>query len=197
MIPSFDYHDLCRVADGFLARYHTAATVPVPIEEIIDLHYQVNIVPVPGLQDVEETVGLSDFSTIFVDKFIYEKRLNRYRFTLAHEISHQLIHKEMFLTRPFNTVDEWKVFVTSLDPVEHKAYERQADQLAGLIFCPTDHLRRSFEAAKKQVTGSPVVASVSDETLIEAMAGSIAKEFVVASSTVEIRLKLEGWSPRD
>ena len=36
-------------AEAFLRKYHPSRTVPVPIEEILDLQLRLNIIPVPGL----------------------------------------------------------------------------------------------------------------------------------------------------
>ena len=34
--PYYSYDDLRRKADEFLAKYHSAGTIPVPIEEIVE-----------------------------------------------------------------------------------------------------------------------------------------------------------------
>jgi hypothetical protein len=58
---------------------------PPPIEEIAEIKCGLDIIPLPGLRDLLEVDGFisSDLSCITVDQFVLERRLNRYRFTLA------------------------------------------------------------------------------------------------------------------
>jgi len=85
------YDDLRNVAQAFLERAHPGGEIPVPIEEIIELRYKLDIVPTPGLKPAFDIDGFisSDLSTIYVDEFVYESYLARYRFTLAHELAQQ------------------------------------------------------------------------------------------------------------
>jgi hypothetical protein len=72
--PYHSYEDLRRQADGFLAKYHPAGTVPVPIEEIIEFQFRIDIVPTPGLHQLLETDGFvaSNLGEIWVDQFVYD-----------------------------------------------------------------------------------------------------------------------------
>ena len=78
------------VAESFLDIYSPSKTIPIQIEEIVELQLQLDLIPVPGLKDSFEKVGLdidafisSDFKSITVDEYIQEHAGNRYRFTLA------------------------------------------------------------------------------------------------------------------
>ena len=88
--PYYSYEDLRRKADEFLAEYHPAKTIPVPIEEIVEFQFRMDIVPTPGFHQLLDTDGFvtSDLREIWVDQFVYDSRPGRYRFTLAHEIGH-------------------------------------------------------------------------------------------------------------
>ena len=102
------------IAESFLDTYHSSRNLPIPIEEIIELKLQLDIIPVPGLKDCFEKIGLdidafisSDFKSITVDQHIQEHASNRYRFTLAHEIGHTLLHGYLYSQFKFTTIDEW------------------------------------------------------------------------------------------
>lgn len=43
--PYHSYEDLRRKADEFLAKYHATGTIPVPIEEIVEFQFRMDIVP--------------------------------------------------------------------------------------------------------------------------------------------------------
>ena len=64
----------------------------------------------------------------------------RYRFTLAHEISHILLHSDIYQGRRFQTVEHWLEFQDTFDPQVRDAFEWQARNLAGRILVPTTPL---------------------------------------------------------
>lgn len=49
-IPVYSYEDLRKRADDFLRTRHPSGNIPVPIEEIVEFDFGINIVPVLGLQ---------------------------------------------------------------------------------------------------------------------------------------------------
>lgn len=78
MYPSFDppilsYEDINNFAESFLKERNAENKIPVPIEEIVEFYFGIDIVPVPGLQIDYETDGFisGDLTTIFVDDYIY------------------------------------------------------------------------------------------------------------------------------
>lgn len=72
--PYYSYEDLRREADKFLGEYHPAGTIPVPIEQIVEFQFRVDIVPTPGLHQLLERDGFitSDLREIWVDQFVYD-----------------------------------------------------------------------------------------------------------------------------
>lgn len=64
--PILSYRELRRRAGDFLRTHHPAGIIPVPIEEIVEFRYRIDIIPVPGLQDVFEVDGFisSDLKAI-------------------------------------------------------------------------------------------------------------------------------------
>ena len=110
--PILSYRDLRRRAGDFLRTRHPAGTIPVPIEEIVEFRYRMDIIPVPGLQDAFEVDGFisSDLKAITVDASMQKHRPGRYRFTLAHELAHAVLHRRIFLANRFGRVEDWKRF---------------------------------------------------------------------------------------
>jgi Zn-dependent peptidase ImmA (M78 family) len=62
----------------------------------------------PGLQTNFDTAAYitSDLTEIRVDQSVYETRENRYRFSLAHELAHKILHAEVFQQLSFSTIAE-------------------------------------------------------------------------------------------
>jgi hypothetical protein len=109
-IPDRSYDELRMVAEHFLAEHHPGGTIPVPVEEIIEFRLGLNIIPMPGLRrffDIDGYVAKS-LRDISVDQYIQESRSDYYRYVLAHELSHVLIHGEIISRFDFDSIEAWK-----------------------------------------------------------------------------------------
>jgi hypothetical protein len=121
--------------------------VPVPIDVLIEKDLNIDIIPIPGLQKSFEIEGFitSDFTSIYVDDYLFDRKYYyRYRFTLAHEIGHFALHKKYFDLYAFRSMEEWRNFVTELDPRDHSKMEYQAYVFAGLLLVPPSELASIF-----------------------------------------------------
>jgi len=85
-------------AESFLEEFHPDNTLPVPIEEIAEKKLGLMILPIANLEVFCEISGTmsKDFKTILIDEKTYENQESRTRFTVAHEIGHFILHKELF-----------------------------------------------------------------------------------------------------
>jgi hypothetical protein len=147
--PYLPYEKLRAVADCFLKQYHPSGYLPVPIEKIIEFQLKLDIVPVPGLQDGFDIDAFitNDLTEIRVDSFIQQKRPARYRFSLAHEVAHLLIHKDVFKELKFSSIKEWKEAFLAIPEEEYAWIEWQAYCLGGLILVPGQPLKALFEVS--------------------------------------------------
>ncbi|MDD4788923.1 MAG: hypothetical protein PHO07_17265, partial [Pirellulales bacterium] len=89
--PYIPKDELRRRAGELLQDHNPAGTIPVPIEFIVESAFGMDIVPMPGLEAGFDTVAFltKDLREIRVDEYVYFNRLNRYRFSLAHELAHR------------------------------------------------------------------------------------------------------------
>src|SRR3989338_7703662 len=78
-------------------------------------------------------------------------RVTRYRFTLAHEIGHIYMHKELYESEPFKTTDEWKDFIRRFPKPEYDKFEWQAYAFAGLILAPSSKLETIIDLRLNEV----------------------------------------------
>jgi len=186
------------VATRFLNSYCPSRELPIDIESIIELKLQLDIIPISGLKDCFEKVGLdidafisSDFKSITVDQHVQEHASNRYRFTLAHEIGHMLLHGYLYKEFEFNTIDEWVKAIESIPLKQREMAEWQANEFAGLMLVPRSTLDREFQ---KALTESKKSFKNTAQNLIVDMAIrlSLAPIFKVSDSVVRIRLQRDG-----
>ncbi len=164
-IPIYSYEDLRKKADDFLHTYNPTGTIPVPIEEIVEFEFRINIVPVLGLQREFEIDGFisSNLKNIYVDEYVYTDRINRYRFTLAHEIGHIVLHASVFKAHQFSSIAGWKEFTYSLPDADHRWLEYQGYDLfvacvihtsthrwdSGVTPCRQDKIQRIFQPIRR------------------------------------------------
>ena len=75
------YDELRRLAEEFLEEFHEERTLPIPIEEIVEFDFEIEIVPMEGiLDDLEVDAFLtSDLKQIYVDAFVLKHRYRRFR----------------------------------------------------------------------------------------------------------------------
>jgi len=196
--PYLLYDELRRRATEFLSSYHPSGSIPVPIEEIIEFTFGIDIIPVPDLQTTFDTVGFlsSDMTTITVDSFVQNKRIPRYRFTLAHELAHLVLHAGIFGSVSFSTTDEWKEFQNSISPIEYGWLELQANNFAGLILVPPGEFETRFSKAMRSAARAGMTAKNASEVLKEYVHAWLGKQFNVSADVIEKRADREKvWNP--
>ncbi len=113
---------------------------PVPVYEIAESS-GVNVVFADFGEHSESVSGLCDFRSarIYVNKF---DGIARQTFTMAHELGHWLLHKEVFLADP----EKYPVLPRFSSPDYSDLYEKEANKFAACLLVP-DHLLRPVRGA--------------------------------------------------
>lgn len=99
-----------EIAEQFLAKYNPDNIFPLDIEGIVEFKLPLDdIVPVENLKrETDHDAYLSkDLKTIFVDQYIYHNVEARYRFTLAHEVGHLVLHRRIFEKLDYESPEEF------------------------------------------------------------------------------------------
>src|SRR3989338_5365784 len=188
--PIFSYDEIRNHANRFLKQYHPSIEIPVPIEEIAEFQMGLNIVPIPGLLRTFDVDGFtsSDLSNIYVDEFIYSNRPGRYRFTLAHEVGHIILHKEIYSKANFQNIKEWKDFINSISEKDHRWLEYQAYSFGGLVLVPHEHLIKLTKFYVNRVQEEDISLRENWDFAWDLIAARLAKDFEVSSDVIEKRL---------
>jgi Zn-dependent peptidase ImmA (M78 family) len=181
------------MSEQFLREFHAEGSIPTPIEEIAEIKCGLDIIPLPGLRDLLEIDGFisSDLSCITVDQFILERRLNRYRFTLAHELGHFYLHQDIYSALKFASLDEWKQFQREVDESDYNWLEYQAYAFAGLVLVPTGHLRAQFQSAAEAAERIGFTRQGEAEAFLEYVAEVLREVFQVSDAVIAKRLRYE------
>jgi hypothetical protein len=145
-VPWMDPVVLCQRVLQFRQLHH-ADDIPVPIERIVEVDFGLHIVPVTDLRSLAGTRGYltSDCSTIMVDRYFYDHDEHTYRYTLAHELSHIELHRDLWSALNITSTDEYLEAMESLlSEAEYDHLEWQANNFAGRVLVPEKHLRSQF-----------------------------------------------------
>ena len=196
--PFYSEADLRARADAFLSKYHPARTIPVPIERIVEYRFGIDIVPMPGLQRNFDTAAYitSDLNEIRVDLAVYETRENRYRFSLAHELAHKLLHAEVFEQLSFSTIAEWKASREQIPEREYRFIEWHANLFAALVLVPPVQLNEAFQAAKHAIAGLGWSLDSAPPAAWEWLEDRLARYFCVSGAVIARRGPADDlWEP--
>jgi len=194
--PFLKYKQIQSIVSKFSKRYNPDNVIPVPVEEILDNSLKINIISVPSLRDNGVDAHLScDLTDIYVDEYIYCKQYRRYRFILAHELAHIILHSDIFKSAVFHNHEEYLSFVNSIDQEQHTWLEQQANAFAGLLLVPPKPLEEKFSQCIAILKAEKQKISLSDPLTKEYMAGWISEYFEVSAMTIAIRLERDKLVP--
>ena len=132
-----------------------------------------------------------DLTCIRVDQFVLEKRVNRYRFTLAHELGHWYLHRDLYAQLSFGSIDEWKRFQIEVDETDYGWLEYQAYAFAGLVLVPTGHLKAQFQSAASAAERIGFSRQSEPEAFYEFVIETLREIFEVSDAVIARRLRAE------
>jgi len=133
----------------------------------------------------------SDLTCIQVDQFVLEKRVNRYRFTLAHELGHWYLHRGLYAELRFRSVSYWKQFQIEVDETDYGWLEYQAYAFAGLVLVPTGHLKAQFQSASTVAERIGFSREGEPEAFYEFVVETLRETFEVSDAVIVKRLRAE------
>jgi hypothetical protein len=201
-LPYLPYDEIRRRAAAFLKEKDRLNPLPIDIEMIVEEDLGLDIIPVPNLRAVIETEAFlsSDLKAISVDESLLkgEAYLRRYRFTLAHEVGHFLLHSHIYGQYRFSLSHEWRNWVSQLDEGQRSWLEKHANDFAGHLLVPTEHLQREVQLLlpdavklKEQACRQGVANDDALDFALDWLARKMKPVFEVSDNVVRIRLDRE------
>ena len=197
-VPYLSYKQITQRANIFLEKFNPKGSLPVPIEEIVEFDFGIDIVPIHGLHQAFEIDGFlsSDLSRISVDLAAFENSPGRYRFTLAHELGHAVLHRKAYESATFSKINEWERFVSRIGIQSYGWLEFHANSFAGLVLVPPLSLKKKMAEARRRVKSVGISIKKSEEVAKLYITSWLSKQFKVSSQVIDIRLqKDELWPP--
>jgi len=156
-----DSKELWEKADRVREEYWTDNNLPVDTEKIVEFGLRLEIEPIHNLLsmiDIDAYLKM-DLTGIVVDYDCYmnEKFANRMRFSLAHELGHLFLHKEIYTRLDVTSPEEWKDFILNVPKDEYRSFEWQANEFAGRLLVPHANLVKEVNKACEPIRENNLV----------------------------------------
>jgi Zn-dependent peptidase ImmA (M78 family) len=196
-VPYRSYEDLRTVAADFLKEHHPVGSIPVPIEEIVEFQFRLDIIPIEGMFHGEDVYAFvsRDMTSISIDSYIQERVPSSYCFSLAHELAHLLVHSDIISQYDFDTLAEWKAVVTGIDEKVFAEFEWQARALAGLMLVPQEALAAEFGKAAAKIRAAGMSLEKAKEAGRFSVEDYLARVFTVPRFVITDRTERDGlWT---
>lgn len=146
---------------------------------------------------IESWISL-DKRCIYVDEWIAERQPERTRFTIAHEIGHYEMHREILSSVRPRSPEDWAYLhnrVMSIDDIEW--FERQADSFAGVLLVPPEPLKKILQQEElvfKNTRG--MQPDLRNPSHVEWLNSRLQTRFKVTRTVIAIRCREDGlWNP--
>ncbi|AEB08502.1 ImmA/IrrE family metallo-endopeptidase [Desulfobacca acetoxidans] len=178
--------------------------LPIDMEEIIELKLQLNVEPTHGLLNLIDMDAYlkMDLSGIVVDydSYMEARYANRLRFSLAHELGHYILHKDVYLKLNLTSAEEWKNFIINVPEDEYGDFEWQANEFAGRFLVPHNFLKARLDGVIKLIKQNKELTTYlkkDPDAVLSRVSPVLRKPFGVSEEVIERRLKRENLWPPD
>ncbi|HEX4055366.1 MAG TPA: ImmA/IrrE family metallo-endopeptidase [Tepidisphaeraceae bacterium] len=191
-IPKLTFQQIADAAAA-CSKKHSDGSIPVPIEDIVDVGYRLDLVEEPDLEARFSTLAFitRDLKEIRVDKTVYTRQPYRMRFSLAHELGHLVLHEAVYKQLPFRNSREWKQSMNDLGKADYDELEWQADTFGRLLLVPPNEIQAGFGAAAKALASAGSSFKQLSRSSQDYTVKALAKSFEVSTGTIWYRLRDE------
>ena len=196
--PYITYEEVGQYAESFLKKHNSTRQLPVPIEWIIENDLGMHIIPIANLYKYYKQSGFlsADRKKIIIDEYQYDNYYEKYRFTLAHEVGHLIMHGAIYDELSFSSVEEYMEFLFSIPQKELYWFETHGDQFAGHLLVPSIELEKYcvelLESNRDQFSDTEYLP----QEFWSYASNALANTFEVSPIVVDIRIKYERFSDK-
>ena len=164
--------------------------IPVEIEDIIELKLNIDIFPIIDFLKLTNMDALitSDWKYIYVDKdeYLDDRRYNRLRFSLAHEIGHFILHKRIYDNFGIKTQEDYYKLYRDIPELQYRYLEGQANKFASYLLIPRRVLAIK---AEEELKNNPSWLRKMDRIKLNSyLAIPLSKIFKVSEEAIRIAL---------
>lgn len=193
--PYIPLQKIRRIADEFRGRYW-CQDLPVDIMDIIDFELGMGIETRKSLQsDVGiDALLMSDFQTILLDydQYMDKRYENRLRFSVAHEVGHLVLHRDVWESLRISSEEDWIAVIQGMPDDQYAWLEQHAHEFAGRLLVPLDLLQDAYGQALTKLPREVQSWDPTGQVTCEYIANHICSFFGVSAAVIERRIRKEG-----
>jgi hypothetical protein len=177
---------------------------PIDVFTFFEIDLRLDAIPFDDLTAkyrVEAAIT-ADFTGIYLDAEQYalmergpEWKLNRLRFTVAHELAHYFLHRHLPQPESFASLPDFARWTTDYAGKKYTA-EQEANEFAGRLLVPEGRLKAFFDEFAAQAE-KLVPDFMSGASFREKFAERVAPRFGVNAQVIAVRLDRDGIWPAD
>lgn len=183
-IQFYDIPTLEKLAKEFLDQFHNKTKLKVDIEYILEAKLDYRIIPFSSLVEFHgvEAILLLNRKTIYVDHYLLDYKERKYRFTLAEEVSHIILHKDIYTN--CREIDDMYDIYESISAEQYHRMDRNAKYLAGAILLPAESFKNRAIEIYESIDKKTVKTN---EEIIYKVVTQLSEEFNTGDYATAIR----------
>lgn len=188
-LPQYTVTDLERRASHFLAeRYGGGLEIPIDVDFLLETLPNVDLDVWPNFRQNHQVIGITmrdpKTGTLFIkiDEQLADQEGNRYRMTVAEELGHVVLHRE--LANRIQSIDDFRELQNHPD---YRFVERNAKRFAAAILMPGQLVISEAEEIYPQLVKRAGFGDV--DAIKKYLCSVLAKRFEVSFAAMRIRLK--------
>lgn len=181
-----------------------SSDLPVDVFSLVELDLRLDVIPFDDLRAryLVDAALKADGTGIYVDAETYilldqgpEWKLNRLRFSLAHEVGHYVMHRHLPQPQSFASLPDFARWLKLYDGRIYTV-EQEANEFAGRLLVPVERLRSIYDDLTtkfRQIMPRGAFPPALRDTFCE----RAAQKFGVNAQVIATRLDREGIWPSD
>ncbi len=193
-IPFLRDDEIRLRADQFRVQ-HWGDKIPVDVELVAERNLRLLIIPIPDLYSKAHTEAFlsGDLKEIAYDPARPDFRI---RFSIAHEISHIVLHVEAIKKMRAESFEEWKEIQANIPDALWGRAEYQAREFAGRLLVPPKQLIQALKELEPLIQQAKKIAPDLEIPVIkELVSRKLAKKVFVSDEVIVRRMDAEAISP--
>jgi Zn-dependent peptidase ImmA (M78 family) len=181
-----------RVND-MLDELHPSGQLPIPVERLVQ-KVGIELVLMPGIEKVLNCCAYvtQELSEIVIDEHTFTHNRRRARFSTGHEYGHAFLHRLIYRSLTYNSLDEYFAVMGSIPEDSRRRLELQANDFAGLVLVPRHALVSSLAEVRAKAAAVGLDAEL-DTREAQAFAEEyLTNVFDVSGDVIHRRIEAEG-----
>ena len=187
--PWIDVAEITRVVESVRAKYPVCRIIPVDVLVLAEFDLNLNFEFKPIADLGQDACLLQDFSGIVFDVDAFDARnANRVRFSVAHELGHLYLHRDLYGKVAFETVQEWIDFIDHVSADQYQRIEWQADEFAGQLLMPPRELAAALDETVADAAREGVLP-LGPDVVLDFCCQAMHRDFGVSRQAMGTRLR--------